>query len=527
MYKEELLDHMHKWLIEDQYSHGEWGKHEIICSNDKVRTLEDSKLKPHFFSSMYAFYTLVSTGCKNTECLIKYKKWFYSLRDENGYWRSASGSEIPFGRKRGWSSVINIRHTAKGLDLLLLSNEFVSDDVEVLKHILDSQHLNGAFPQLMDGPSDLWSTAYVMNLLIRLIEDNNLRLTKPRNIKIGRWKSELSNKLNKAQAWIVSQINLEHLWQIGDKDYTWISEAVIIELGAYFSRKEPELCNEALKVLLDEKKENQATILYGALLVFNTLTNETQMQVIKRIGNLLRDPPMEYQDMIEATSLCKLAFLNTNVGVLEFYKDISGGHESCMKELKAWDESDYFVWCVQKYIVTVNNTNKTSFQIMTYVWQTIKGIIIDYKRIVEYDRGWRMLWKNKEEHQNESYIQVDFFRIAKTLCDKHGILAIREPETGRGPVDFLFSNGLNHKVLVEFKIAKNLSGNCGFLNQLIEYMHGLMVCSCFLVIFCFDEDEKIIRKINKCINEYIKEDNSFFIESIFIDARYKIGASKQ
>jgi hypothetical protein len=118
--------------------------------------------------------------------------WMDSLRDDEGFWRSAAGSPVPMGGGRGWSSAINVRHTAKGLDLLLLQDRFCTQDAEVLHYILDNQGEDGSFPQVVGGDSDIWATAYAMNLLIRALSDSRAKATAPRRKDPQQWSSELT-----------------------------------------------------------------------------------------------------------------------------------------------------------------------------------------------------------------------------------------------------------------------------------------------------------------------------------------------
>ena len=110
-----------------------------------------------------------------------------------------SGSPVPMGGGRGWSSAINVRHTAKGLDLLLLQDRFCAEDVEVLHSILSTQAEDGSLPQVVGGDSDLWATAYVMNLLIRVLNGSHARATTPRKKDQKQWSSELTTELSRAR----------------------------------------------------------------------------------------------------------------------------------------------------------------------------------------------------------------------------------------------------------------------------------------------------------------------------------------
>ncbi|MEM1369482.1 MAG: hypothetical protein AAGG02_16035 [Cyanobacteria bacterium P01_H01_bin.15] len=494
---------------------------------DEPRTFKDSEIKPHFFSSMYAHYALVSTGADATTWKKRYHNWVNRLRNSNGYWTSASGAEVPFGKNRGWTKVVNIRHTAKGLDILMLLGQFVSADAQIFNHVIQSQFENGAFPQLTDGSEDLWSTSYVMNLLIRAMSPDNLKLTLPRGITIDSWKTTLSNKLERALTWIIARIGDDNLWSIGKRKSEWISEAVIIELGAYLSIKKPEVCRRVTSKLLMEEKDRQAVILYGAALTYNTLSPETRSKVKERIKHLLEQPVEEFNDMLEATSLCKLIFLDGELGILNYYKLDSGGHESCLVSESAWNSSKYFKWCSEK-AKNLKQENKINNPIdAAESWLIINKIIDVYRQKVENERGWKQLWNNKNSHKNESDVQVDFFKIAKSISNYHGLVAIREPETGRGPVDFSFINGLEDTILVEFKLATNGSLKKRFDRQIEEYMKGTETHSAILVVIGFDEkDSEIMEIVDANLKKFMSDNKEYYISYIYIDAQYREGASK-
>ena len=60
-----IFKSIQEWIINDQYQYGEWGKHEVTNPTDEPRTMELSRLKPHFFSSMYAYYSLIATNAED------------------------------------------------------------------------------------------------------------------------------------------------------------------------------------------------------------------------------------------------------------------------------------------------------------------------------------------------------------------------------------------------------------------------------------------------------------------------------
>jgi hypothetical protein len=83
-------------------------------------------------------------------------------------------------------------------------------------------------------------------------------------------------------------------------------------------------------------------------------------------------------------------------------------------------------------------------------WAAVLHVLGEFRREVEFGRGWELLW-NGSKHREEKAVQVAFSTVARPLCTGMGVSMSREPETGRGPVDFSFNNGVRVRVHLEFK----------------------------------------------------------------------------
>ena len=99
----------------------------------------------------------------------------------------------------------------------------------------------------------------------------------------------------------------------------------------------------------------------------------------------------------------------------------------------------------------------------------------------------------------------------------------KEPNLGRGPVDFKLSKGSADKTLIEFKLASNKRLKNNLQNQVEIYQKANLTSSAFKVIIYFTEEERD-RAVN-ILNELglAGKDNI-----ILIDGRRdnKISASK-
>ena len=67
------------------------------------------------------------------------------------------------------------------------------------------------------------------------------------------------------------------------------------------------------------------------------------------------------------------------------------------------------------------------------------------------------------------HAQLLFYGIADAYCEANGLDLSREPNEGRGPVDFKVSRGYSAKVSVEIKYASNSKLLEGYARQLPAY----------------------------------------------------------
>lgn len=102
---------------------------------------------------------------------------------------------------------------------------------------------------------------------------------------------------------------------------------------------------------------------------------------------------------------------------------------------------------------------------------SVVDLIVDqYQRFVEQKGGWMLLWNENGRHKNERAAQKVFYAIALGYCQANNIDVTPEAETGRGPVDFKFSNGFTQRVLLEVKLASNSELQHGITVQTPTYM---------------------------------------------------------
>ena len=323
---ENTLLSLREWLINDQHEYGEFGKHEIINPTDLPRTFEMSLIKPNVFSSIVAYSSLCATGTISNDVQDSFHEWLEKIRSESGYWTSASGKTMPFLGSAGWSRNNNLRHTAKCLDYYLLRETFGYQDAIIFNDIIKCQLDDGSFPQFKGMDSDLWSTAYFVNLLIRATMAQNLSATLPRGSTTSSWKNKLTIKLNRAIDWLLHKLGTDFMWHIQGAESVSITLAMMVEIGGYLALHNPDECSAVIRALI-KSQQTSPSFVYVACLALDTLNPIEQATVINLYKDTIQTPDVTPVDLLEVTSLCKLHFINKDFGTLLYYRDLCNGHE--------------------------------------------------------------------------------------------------------------------------------------------------------------------------------------------------------
>jgi len=91
--------------------------------------------------------------------------------------------------------------------------------------------------------------------------------------------------------------------------------------------------------------------------------------------------------------------------------------------------------------------------------------VLEFKRYVEHQDGYKLINRKGQPFSREDEVQLFFGLIwCKSEFD-----ANREPNNGRGPVDFKVSYGSGDKSLIEFKLASNKNLKRNLQNQVGIY----------------------------------------------------------
>lgn len=102
------------------------------------------------------------------------------------------------------------------------------------------------------------------------------------------------------------------------------------------------------------------------------------------------------------------------------------------------------------------------------ILQVVLKICNHFKALVEANGLAVHFWNDSKSLRNERFAQLLFFGIADAYCNAHNLDLSREPNAGRGPVDFKISSGYNTRVNVEIKYTSN-DISSGYKKQLPIY----------------------------------------------------------
>jgi hypothetical protein len=133
-----------------------------------------------------------------------------------------------------------------------------------------------------------------------------------------------------------------------------------------------------------------------------------------------------------------------------------------------------------------------------------------FKYYIEHQDGYKLLNKSGLPLSSESDVQIFFGLIwCKTDFDIN-----REPNNGRGPVDFKVSFGSNDKSLIEFKLASNSQLKRNLQKQVPIYETANKTDKSVKVIVCYNAVD--VRRVDNILSDLKMLNNESIV---VIDAR--------
>lgn len=192
------------------------------------------------------------------------------------------------------------------------------------------------------------------------------------------------------------------------------------------------------------------------------------------------------------------------------------------------DPANDFKWI--ELIKEIVKNNPIRFQNNQSIYQITKTICEKFQFLVEHTNAYKLFYDDNEHIKHERASQQAFQLFAASYCDANNLDISPESNSGRGPVDFKFSQG-KEKVLVEIKLS---SAQSSTLNHCLEtqikiYEKSEGTNKSFLLIIMVGKNEesanKKIEKLFKYKNTILKN-KKYLPEIIYVDALVKKSASK-
>jgi hypothetical protein len=115
-------------------------------------------------------------------------------------------------------------------------------------------------------------------------------------------------------------------------------------------------------------------------------------------------------------------------------------------------------------------------------------VIESFQNYIENQMGWSLLWSD-DKPRAERYCQTLFYGLIKHYCAAHKIIISREPNIGRGPVDFKLSRAFDDQAVIEVKLAKNTKFWSGLRKQLPKYCEAEELSLGYYLVICFSDKD--------------------------------------
>lgn len=223
----------------------------------------------------------------------------------------------------------------------------------------------------------------------------------------------------------------------------------------------------------------------------------------------------EYKDKAITKEEKNKAITNTIIKypeILDYYikqKEDTGDYAITTSEKKVNDTEEILINNTKKLI---ENLQKTNFFVNDEEnsYNEARKRVEYLKDAIENNDCYLLFYNGDTPVKHEKELQLMF----KLTCYGSKYDINREPNNGRGPVDYKISNGAIDISLIEFKLAKNAKLKQNLKNQLEVYKKSNNTNNGLKVILFFTKDEEI--RVKKIIKELgMENDNNI----ILIDAR--------
>jgi hypothetical protein len=159
------------------------------------------------------------------------------------------------------------------------------------------------------------------------------------------------------------------------------------------------------------------------------------------------------------------------------------------------------------------------------VLQVVRLLCERFGRLVENNGLNRLFYADGGKLRHERFAQLLFFGVADAYCEANNLDLSREPNAGRGPVDFKVSGGYTSRVSVEVKYSKNTDLVHGFEKQLPVYEAAERSFHSIYLILRTTESERGIQRV-LALRDGALAQNKRAPEVMVFDVRVEPSASK-
>lgn len=157
------------------------------------------------------------------------------------------------------------------------------------------------------------------------------------------------------------------------------------------------------------------------------------------------------------------------------------------------------------------------------IFSLVESICERFRDLVE-NNGLVELLYDKNKPKNERAAQLLFYGIADAYCDANNLDLNREPNAGRGPVDFKVSSGYQSRVNVEVKLTSNGKLIQGFQKQLPTYNKAEKTNMSIYLVIRNTSSEAGLTRLTKLRDEAIR-DGMNIPKIIYVDGLKRPSAS--
>ena len=156
---------------------------------------------------------------------------------------------------------------------------------------------------------------------------------------------------------------------------------------------------------------------------------------------------------------------------------------------------------------------------------TVLAISNHFKHLVEHNGLNPLLYERTGRLRHEKFAHLLFFGLADTYCDANNLDLSRDPNAGRGAVDFKLSSGYRSRVLVEVKYSSHNGFGSSFQRQLPAYARSEKSKSTVLLIIRTTPGSRQIDAIKRLRSDALGRGRRV-PDIIVVDARPKESASR-